>query len=40
MKNDNLFDIAKKQIISVETLMKVNNLSSNNRSIGQKLKLK
>ncbi|MFD2824762.1 LysM peptidoglycan-binding domain-containing protein [Lacinutrix iliipiscaria] len=40
VKGDNLYNIAKKHNITVETLMKVNNLTSNNLSIGQKLKLK
>ena len=39
VKGDSLFSIAKKHNTTVETLMKVNNLSSNNLSIGQKLKL-
>ena len=40
VKGDNLYEIAKKHNTTVENLMKVNNLKSNNLSIGQKLKLK
>ncbi len=40
VEGDNLYDIAKNHNITLETLMKVNNLSSNNLSIGQKLMLK
>lgn len=39
-KGDNLYNIAKKHGISLDTLKKINGLESNNLSIGQKLKLK
>ncbi|MDO6597544.1 LysM peptidoglycan-binding domain-containing protein [Oceanihabitans sp. 2_MG-2023] len=38
-KGDNLYNIAKRHDISVDVLKKLNNLESNNLSIGQKLKL-
>ena len=39
-KGDNLYSIAKKHGIALKTLKEINNLETNNISIGQKLKLK
>lgn len=39
-KGDNLYSISKKYGVSVENIIKLNNLSSNNLSIGQVLKIK
>ncbi len=39
-RGDNLYNIARKYDVSVESIMKLNNLSSNNLSIGQVLKIK
>ena len=39
-KGDNLYSIAKKNNITVETIMKDNNLTSNNLTIGQNLKIR
>ena len=38
-KGDNLYDIAKKNNTTVNELKKLNNLTSNNLSIGQVIKL-
>ena len=39
VKNDNLYDIARKYDTSVETIKRLNNLTTNNLSIGQILKI-
>lgn len=39
-KGDNLYNISKKYGVSVESIIKLNNLSNNNLSIGQVLKIK
>ena len=39
-KGDNLYNISKKYGVSVESIMKLNNLTSSNLSVGQILKIK
>lgn len=39
-RGDNLYNISKKYGVSVESIMKLNNLNNNNLSIGQVLKIK
>ena len=39
-KGDTLYSISKKSNISIKELLKINNMSKNNISIGQVLKLK
>ncbi|MBR1386724.1 MAG: LysM peptidoglycan-binding domain-containing protein [Bacilli bacterium] len=39
VKNDNLYDLARKYDTSVETIKRLNNLTTNNLSIGQILKI-
>lgn len=39
-RGDNLYNIAKKYNVSVDSIIKLNNLNSNNLSIGQVLKIK
>lgn len=39
-RGDNLYDIARKYNVSIDSIVKLNNLSSNNLSIGQVLKIK
>lgn len=39
-KGDNLYNIARRYGVSVDSIMKLNNLNSSNLSIGEKLKIK
>lgn len=39
-RGDNLYDIARKYNVSIDSIIKLNDLSSNNLSIGQVLKIK